>query len=296
MLRSPERQQPVGSDALLDYSVWNRKIEGLVRAYEEARPFPHAVLSPLLLPEIIGQLEKDVPSATAEGWTHYKHFNERKQGKSRRDEMPESILGVIDELNSERFRALLSRLTGVADLLPDEDFSAGGGLSLCERSGFLNIHTDFTVHPYHPNWRRRVNLIFYLNHDWDEAWGGHTELWDSDVSGCAARIAPHANTALVFNTDIPSYHGHPEPLACPEGVARKTLALYYFTEEDDPVSLGTLYRPRPTDGWLRRTLIVVDRTLVGIYHALKQRLGISDAFASGVLARLSSLAKRSSRR
>lgn len=293
MVRSPREPSPLGaSDPILDYSLWSRKVEELARTCVEAQPFPHVVLHDLLLPGVTKQLEMDVPRADEGGWTHYKHFNERKQGRSRRDQLPASLLRAIDELNSERFRGLLSRLTGVPNLLPDTDFSAGGGLSICGRGGFLNIHTDFTVHPYHPSWRRRVNLIFYLNHGWDEAWGGHTELWDHDVKACQVRVAPHANTALVFRTDVPSYHGHPEPMQCPEGVVRKTLALYYFTEEPEPVSIATDYVPRPSDSWFAKLAIRVDRGLLRVYHAVKRRLGIRDTFASRILSFLEKFSRR----
>jgi hypothetical protein len=279
-------------DVILDYAAWEKKIEQLANTYAAAEPYPHTALDDLLAPGVTKQLEKDIPAPDHGTWTHYRHVNERKQGKSRRDELPASVLRVVDEFNSERFRGLLSRLTGVPDLVADTDFRAGGGLSICTRGGFLNVHTDFTVHPYQVHWRRRVNLIFFLNHGWDETWGGHTELWDAEVRNPVVRVAPHANRALVFNTDIPSYHGHPDPLQCPEGVARQTLALYYFTEERSPVSIATDYRARPSDSITRRVLIRCDRLLLSVYHVLKQKLGLDDAFASRVLARFARLQER----
>jgi hypothetical protein len=255
MVRSPREPSPLGaSDPILDYPLWTQKMEALARTCAEAQPFPHAVLHDLLLPGVTKQLEMDVPRADEGGWTHYKHFNERKQGRSRREALPASLLRAIDEFNSERFRGLLSRLTGVPNLL--------------------------------------LNLIFYLNHGWDESWGGHTELWDHDMKSCQSRVAPHANTALVFRTDVPSYHGHPEPMQCPEGVVRKTLALYYFTEESAPVSIATDYVPRPSDSGFAKLAIRVDRGLLRVYHALKRRLGIRDTFASRILSFLEKFSRR----
>ena len=34
---------------------------------------------------------------------------------------------------------------------------------------------------------------------------------------------------VIFNTTDFSYHGHPEPLKCPDGVMRNSLALYYYS-------------------------------------------------------------------
>jgi hypothetical protein len=33
----------------------------------------------------------------------------------------------------------------------------------------------------------------------------------------------------IFTTTNSSFHGHPEPLLCPEGVSRKSIALYYYS-------------------------------------------------------------------
>lgn len=278
---------------ILDYAGWSQRFEALRAGYGRARPYPHAVLDDLLDPIVAKQIERDFPPLGDAGWTHYKHVNEFKQGKSRRDEIPASILQVMDELNSERFRALLSRLTGIEGLLPDLEFSAGGGLSQCARGGFLNLHTDFTVHPYHASWRRRVNLIFYLNDGWNDAWGGQTELWDEGLRPeSVVRVAPRVNRALVFSTDPPSFHGHPDPLACPDGVVRRSLALYYFTEEAHPRSVSTHYEPRPGDAPLTKLLIRLDRGLIAVYHWLKTRLGLSDRFASRVLELLARLRGR----
>ena len=74
-----------------------------------------------------------------------------------------------------------------------------------------------------------MNLLIYLNVNWDEAWGGDLELWSQDMSQCRQNIAPLAGRCVIFNTTSTSFHGHPHPLGCPEGVTRKSVALYYYT-------------------------------------------------------------------
>ncbi|MEQ8757981.1 MAG: hypothetical protein RID09_31295 [Coleofasciculus sp. G1-WW12-02] len=49
-----------------------------------------------------------------------------------------------------------------------------------------------------------------------------------------------------------SYHGHPEPLTCPEGRTRKSLALYYYSngrpaEEIAGAGHSTLFKTRPDE-------------------------------------------------
>lgn len=49
------------------------------------------------------------------------------------------------------------------------------------------------------------------------------------MTRCEAKILPVFNRFMVFGTTDITYHGHPDPLQCPEGVTRKSLALYYFS-------------------------------------------------------------------
>jgi hypothetical protein len=124
----------------------------------------------------------------------------------------------------------------------------GGGLHQIERGGYLKIHADFNRHPKF-KLERRLNLLLYLNENWKEEYGGHLELWNREMTHFVHKILPTFNRCVIFNTTDTSYHGHPEPLACPQGMTRKSLALYYYSngrpaEEESPEH-GTLVRPRP---------------------------------------------------
>jgi Rps23 Pro-64 3,4-dihydroxylase Tpa1-like proline 4-hydroxylase len=282
-------------DGAFDHASWEARVESLARRYAAAAPYPHIVLEGLVAADLAAGLAEQAPALGADGWTHYRHINESKQVWSRRQGLAPDLLRVVDELNGERFRAWLSRLTGIPGLLPDPEFRAGGGLSAAGPGDFLNIHTDFTDHPYRRGWRRRVNLILYLNNHWDPAWGGATELWDRDVQRMLASVTPRLNDCLVFDTDR-CHHGHPEPIRCPEGTARLTLALYYFSQEVDPPSRSTRYRPRPGDGIGKRLLIRTDVWLLRVYHWLKRRSGFSDRIASRVLESVSRLRDAFTRR
>ena len=167
------------------------------------------------------------------------------------------------------------------DLIADPSLE-GGGLHQSARGGFLNMHADFTVHPHNRNWQRRANLILYLNEDWEPEYGGDLELWSTDMKRCVEKVSPIANRVLIFTTDATSFHGHPEPMRCPEGTARRSLALYYFSIEVDPVVRSTEYRPRPGDG-AHAIPIFVDRQMLRAYDWAKRHLGISDELASKLL-------------
>jgi Rps23 Pro-64 3,4-dihydroxylase Tpa1-like proline 4-hydroxylase len=131
------------------------------------------------------------------------------------------------ELNAAGFIGFLEQLTGIEGLVPDPYF-AGGGLHETQSGGLLMVHADYNKHP-ELNLDRRLNLIIYLNEDWHDEYGGHLELWDRGLTRCEKKIAPVAGRAVIFSTKRDSWHGHPHPLACPEGMSRKSIALYYYT-------------------------------------------------------------------
>src|SRR5271157_4415360 len=217
---------------LFPYERWGAALPALTRQYRENQPCPHILLQDFLEPEIALEMATQFPQAASDAWTQYKHANENKLGMPKRELFPATIGAISDELNSPEFVAWVSELTGIPDLMADPMLE-GGGLHQSGPGGYLNVHTDFSMHHFHTNWHRRVNLILYLNPDWDEQWGGSIELWERGMKRCASKYAPLVNHALIFTTDERSLHGFPDPLTCPEGQSRKSLALYYYTVEQE---------------------------------------------------------------
>lgn len=154
---------------------------------------------------------------------------------------------LLSELNAGPFLTLLEGVTGITGLVPDPHLF-GGGQHQIRPGGKLAIHADFNRHPT-LQVDRRLNLLVYLNRGWLEEWGGCLELWDQSMSRCVKRIAPVFNRCVLIATTDTSYHGHPEPLACPAGVTRKSLALYYYTNGRPPEEVvpehSTLWQSRP---------------------------------------------------
>jgi Rps23 Pro-64 3,4-dihydroxylase Tpa1-like proline 4-hydroxylase len=273
---------------LFPYAAWEPRLADLSRRYRDHQPVPHIFLTDFLQSRAAHAMMQEFPGRSTEAWTHYQHQNENKLGMTKRQLFPPTLGEAVDELNSPRFLEWLSGLTGIPGLLADPMLE-GGGLHQSGRSGFLNVHTDFSHHHYHKNWRRRINLILYLNEGWRDEWGGAIELWDSEMKRCVAKYPPQFNQALIFNTDERSYHGFPEPLQCPEGASRKSLALYYYTVDNDPkpAERSTNYRARPQDGAGKALMIWLDKKAVEFYSRAKSRFGFSDEFASRMLAMFS---------
>ncbi len=274
--------------ALFPYERWNAELSAVAREYQNNHPVPHILLSDFLELPVARQIAEEFPARNTDAWTHYQHHNENKLGMAKRECFPPELGAVVDELNSPDFVSWLSELTGIPGLMADSMLE-GGGLHQSGRGGFLNVHTDFSNHHYHKHWRRRVNLILYLNEGWQEPWGGSIELWDRTMHHCVAKYPPLLNHALIFNTNEISYHGFPEPLQCPEGQSRRSLALYYYTIDNSETGWmrSTNYRARPNDGLWNAAMIWLDKQAVDLYSRAKARFGFSDEFASKVLGLLS---------
>jgi hypothetical protein len=61
-------------------------------------------------------------------------------------------------------------------------------------------------------------------------------------------VLPLFNRVMIFGTTDFTYHGHPEALRCPEGMTRKSMALYYFSNgrpaEEVTGEHSTVFRAR----------------------------------------------------
>jgi Rps23 Pro-64 3,4-dihydroxylase Tpa1-like proline 4-hydroxylase len=267
---------------IFDYNNWTPQLPELSKEYQSDHPYPHIVLENFLNPEILNECISEFNKLNeTEGWINYTHYNEKKRGLNKIDLLPETIRETIQELNSPAFLEFLSTITGIKDLQKDDGLE-GGGIHQSTRGGFLNIHADFTVHPHHRNWQRRVNVLVYLNKGWEEEWGGKLELWDRKMKACEQKILPVFNRCVIFNTDADSYHGHPEPMTCPEGVYRRSIALYYYTVEVNPYRRATNYQARPGEGG-KKVLVKLDNALIALYTTIKGKLGANDKVISNIL-------------
>lgn len=228
--------------ALLDYESLRQQFAEGAPVYQQNSPFPHIVLdnflSPALSEALVAQypMDQDKPE-----WIDGNHRNPQggddyvqKEKRHMRDvmAMPSVYRELIWELSSKRFLDALTELSGIRGLISDPDL-LGAGIHQISQGGLLKIHADFSNHQRY-NLTRRLNFLLYLNPGWKEEWGGHLELWDAQMQGPPKRVLPVANRCVIFSTNSDSYHGHPHPIACPPGMYRKSIALYYYTNPHRP--------------------------------------------------------------
>jgi hypothetical protein len=268
---------------ILDLDALEATVDELHADYMAAPAYPHMVFDNFLDPGIVAQAIEEFPPLNLTQWNNYLHANERKFSNTDPSTWGPTLQEILAVLNSPRFVAFVGKLIGVENLVADPTLE-GGGLHQSTTGGFLNVHADFTVHPHNRKLQRRANILLYLNPDWKSEYGGDLEVWSRDMSGCVEKVGPVANRVLIFSTEQDSFHGHPDPMTCPEGMARRSMALYYFSLEDDPVIRSTEYRARPDDGRFHAIAIWTDKQILRVYDLAKRKLGLSDNFAQKVLA------------
>jgi Rps23 Pro-64 3,4-dihydroxylase Tpa1-like proline 4-hydroxylase len=218
-------------------------------SYLQAKPFPHIVIDDFFDPALLEQVLAEFPKPDAIRWQRFDNAHEIKLASATEASFGPVTRLLLYHLNSITFLEFLSEVTGIDNLIPDPNFE-GGGLHQIVRGGKLGVHADFNRH-HRYGLDRRLNLLLYLNKNWREDYGGHLQLWDRGMSRCEAKILPVFNRVMVFSTTDFTYHGHPDPLECPEGMTRKSLALYYFSNgrpaEERSGEHSTQFRARQAD-------------------------------------------------
>lgn len=197
--------------------------------YQRAFPFAHGVYDGLFAEELLDKVIEEFEVGEKQ-WREFESKYEKKLQMNHDVNLQPVTRAFIHNLNSEPFLSFLEKLTGIEGLIPDP-YLEGAGLHKIPRGGKLGVHVDFNEHRK-MNLYRRLNVIIYLNKDWCEEYGGHFELWSENKNQCEKKLLPIFNRMAIFNTTATSFHGHPEPLTCPEDRSRISLALYYYTARE----------------------------------------------------------------
>ncbi len=251
----------------------------LSRDFLPREPFRHLVIDDFFEADYAAQLSAEFPS--------FESGNARNEaGELGSKSVVERIRAIgpayrqLDELvQSSGFLQWLGEVTSIPELLYDPWYFGGGTHE--NRSGQdLDAHVDFNRHPIQ-GWHRRLNLIVYLNRQWQDEWGGSLEL-HSDPRAADNRtsvITPLFNRAVVFETTEWSWHGFPRIHAAEDGTprSRKSIALYFYSRERPAEELAathsTIYVDQPLPAYLAagRTLSDEDHQTLQILLARRDQ-------------------------
>lgn len=212
---------------------WTSQVECYAKEFQSARPFEHVVIKDFLDPELADFIARRFPTPFTQPmlpWHHYDNPLEQKFALNDFDSEEISIFkNIFQELQQDSTLELVRAITGIQTLEADP-FLHGAGIHAYPSGGKLDMHLDYSIHP-HSGKERRVNIIYYLNPEWDQSWGGQLELRDKNLSVESKRMVDVGyNSAILFRTCDDSFHGLPTPIRCPQNQYRKSLAIYYVSE------------------------------------------------------------------
>ena len=180
--------------------------------YRARAPYPYGCFDEFLPPEIL-YCFRDELRALPEAEQMFDRPQEKLKSQFTPERLPTYTRGLLYALNSRPFLMFLEELTGIDGLVPDPYFT-GGGIHVVANLGHLDIHADFNHHAK-LNLERRINVLVYLNRDWQEEWGGSFEVWNDDMTRKAASFVPIFNRMVCFNTGSTTMHGNPGPVNDP---------------------------------------------------------------------------------
>ena len=221
---------------MLEEAIDGRVLAGAAKlqsSYRDAKPFPYIVIDDFLSPVFAQRLLDQFPSFDRGNNVG----DDGKVGNKATFEKIRSLgqdYATLDDLiKSRAFLGLIETITGVPDLIYDP-FYLGGGTHENRQGQSLQAHIDFNYHPSE-GWHRRLNLIVYLNHDWERNWGGNLELYTDPYKDKQPSVVvpPLFNRCVIFGTSEKSWHAF-DQIRLPEeksGTSRKSIALYFYTKE-----------------------------------------------------------------
>lgn len=212
----------------VDIESFRTKRDELKEQWNSKKPFRYLVIDNFLSPAKAEEVLTSYPAVDQGEWDGTTYINQKNKFQQR-EFLPDSIfLKIFDELNSTEFLKDIEYITGIENLIPDKELF-GGGLHQSIAGAFLDVHVDYNIHPK-TKLHRRLNILIYMNKDWRDEYEGHLQLWDMKDKVMIGNIAPVFNRMAMFETNEISFHGHPSPLKTPQGVTRKSIAAYYYTQ------------------------------------------------------------------
>jgi Rps23 Pro-64 3,4-dihydroxylase Tpa1-like proline 4-hydroxylase len=209
---------------------------GLSESFLQAKPFNHVVIDNFFLDSFARTIFNDMPGYEENNDAKYDNPIEKKRTIQNWTKFPKNIYKAATFLVNQEFTGYLRQLTWQNELMADFGLH-GGGIHMHQAGDYLNAHLDYDIHPK-LDMKRKLNLIVYLNPNWQKSWGGNLGLWSHDEETGQAKdliksVSPLFNRAILFDTSQNSWHGVTEGIFAPEGEYRKSLAFYYLIPTKD---------------------------------------------------------------
>jgi len=234
-------------------------VKQLSHVFMNSGPFNHVIIDNFFDESYLNDILSEINNYTNETWYDKENASinnepdsivqSKKIALTDYNKMGSKAKSLIDLTRSKEFIQFLVNITGIDDLENDMHLF-GGGIHKVNTGGRLAIHSDFNIHPI-LNKYRRLNILLYLNKNWQPGYNGELELWSKDMKKCEHKIAPIFNRMVIFRITDDAFHGHPDPWSSLS--PRLSFALYYYTqnrpEEEKAPFHWALWQKRPNIGF-----------------------------------------------
>lgn len=232
--------------------IEDHKLADLKHSFNHATPYRHLVIDNFLCEKFAESLLDNFPRFELLT-RHYKGLNEQKSEGADFNSFHPAFTTLRETLNAEPFRKKISFITGIEDIFSTED-ALGSGIHQGKNGSFLDIHIDFNLH-HIKKIHRRLNLLIFLNKNWEEKYGGALELWNKDVTVLCKSYLPIFNRCVIFENNEISYHGYSK-INIPEGTSRKSFYNYYYTDFNQfrGEYHDTVFKAKPFDSKLKKII------------------------------------------
>ncbi len=221
--------------------------------FQQAQPFKHVLMENFLDDEFLKNILIEFPLPPGQGALKNEFGGaSRKHAVHAITELGENFKKWDNLLQSDEFIHYLEKISGINDLIYDPEYHGAGTHNNLDGQGMLT-HIDFNLHRT-TGYHRRLNLIIYINEEWDPEWGGSLELHRDPWEPATDEVhifPPLLNNAVLFETNEYSWHGF-ENIKLPEdkkNLSRKSLTVYYYSKTRPANEIapkhGTIYVPRP---------------------------------------------------
>jgi hypothetical protein len=201
-------------------------VSQLNRQYVSTPPHPTLCIDNFIPLETVRAMKQECNNCSWE--KEFTRADSRMIEKSDIDDCPVAT-EVKNQLSSKSFLRWMGDITGHHDLIPDP-YMVGAGYMRCGRGDSLKIHTDFNFNNDIKLYRM-ISLIIYLNEEWQDEWNGDLQFWDFEKKGCINRYYPRAGRMVLWRYHRLGFHGHPEPLTCPNNIYRDGFRMFYYVSE-----------------------------------------------------------------
>ncbi len=189
-------------------------------------PYEHIIIKDMFNRKTMNNVCESIGNIDSDFWNDSKiFFNNYTKKKEINNyiKFPKRLKKIFEYLISESFVKKLENLTNIDNLIIDNKIY-GGGLVISPPGAHLQKHIDFNFNSDIQLYRA-VNLILYLNKEWDDVDGGNLELYDDDNNKCT--INPIKNTIFIFKSNNNTPHGFSKITS---DKCRKSLNLWYYTK------------------------------------------------------------------